>query len=227
MALVAWTTSSGSPHMTGPLLGLRSCPRCAIAEPRLELLWSSKGQMKRVDGGLAEYWGAFSCATCGGVVTASSPTSGKPGSTAPVKRTLPAERTAHEDLPQTARTFLQQAYQTLAAPDAATVMAASAVDAMLKEIGYADGTLNSRIRQALQDSVITQGMADWAHAVRLEANNVRHSDAQKPHASPEEALQAVDFAEALGNFLFVLKARVERGIESAKAAGEESPKETA
>ena len=82
---------------------------------------------------------------------------------------------AHEDLPDPARTFLQQAFETLHAPDAATVMAASAVDAMLKDKGYKTGTLYTRIDQAVKENVLTQGMATWAHAVRLEANGVRHS----------------------------------------------------
>ncbi|MFS2179551.1 DUF4145 domain-containing protein [Rhizobium pisi] len=129
----------------------------------------------------------------------------------------PAEKAAHEDLPEVARKFLQQAYETLHAPDASTVMAASAVDAMLKEKGYTSGSLYQRIDQALNDNVLTQGMATWAHSVRLEANGVRHADAAKPHATPEEAAQTVEFAEALGNFLFVLTARVERGIQAARS----------
>ncbi|MBX4972619.1 DUF4145 domain-containing protein [Rhizobium lentis] len=130
----------------------------------------------------------------------------------------PAEKSAHEDLPDVARKFLQQAYETLHAPDASTMMAASAVDAMLKEKGYAAGSLYHRIDQALADNVLTQGMATWAHSVRLEANGVRHADVAKPHATPEDASRTVEFAEALGNFLFVLTARIERGIQAAQSS---------
>lgn len=210
--------------MMGLLQGMRRCPHCSIAEPRLEHVWSSDGATHRSDGGTTRYWGAFKCSTCGGIVTVSAERPGSMLATARVDQVIPAEKAAHLDLPPIARTFLQQAYETLNAPDAATVMAASAVDAMLKAVGYADGTLNSRIKQALTDNVLTDGMATWAHSVRLEANNVRHADEEKPHATPEEAKQAVDFAEALGNFLFVLTARVKRGIEAAQAATSDQTK---
>lgn len=106
---------------------------------------------------------------------------------------------------------------TIHAPDAAAVMAGSAVDAMLKAKGYTEGSLYARIGEALKQGVLTQGMADWAHEVRLGSNRPRHADSDEPHVLPEEARQSVDFAEALGNFLFVLTARIQRGIEAARS----------
>ncbi|GAA0030208.1 DUF4145 domain-containing protein [Bradyrhizobium ottawaense] len=131
---------------------------------------------------------------------------------------FPDAKSAHTDIPEPARTFLQQAFETLHAPDAAAVMAGSAVDAMLKNHGLVDGTLYKRIDEALQKNLLTQGMADWAHAVRLGSNRPRHADADKPHVTPDEARQSVEFAEALGNFLYVLTARIRRGLEDAKVA---------
>lgn len=128
---------------------------------------------------------------------------------------FPEPKQAHEDIPETARTFLQQAYDTLHAPDAAAVMAGSAVDAMLKSLNYTDGSLYTRIDKAFDDRILTQGMADWAHSVRLGSNRPRHSDENEPHVSPAEARRSVDFAEALGNFLFVLTAQIKRGMETA------------
>ncbi|UXT48854.1 DUF4145 domain-containing protein [Agrobacterium tumefaciens] len=130
----------------------------------------------------------------------------------------PAPKTAHEDIPEVARNFLQQAFNVLHAPDAAAMVAGSAVDAMLKEKGYKKDTLYTRIDQALKDGVLTQGMADWAHSVRLGSNRPRHADAEKPHVSHDEAKLSVEFAEALGHFLFVLTARIERGIADAQEA---------
>ncbi|WP_453968852.1 DUF4145 domain-containing protein [Amorphus sp. MBR-141] len=130
----------------------------------------------------------------------------------------PEAKTAHEDIPELARTYLQQAFETLHAPDAAAVMAGSAVDAMLKHLGYSSGSLYTRIDEALQKNLLTKGMADWAHTVRLESNRPRHADAERPNVTREEARQSVDFAEALGNFLFVLTARIERGIKAAREA---------
>lgn len=131
---------------------------------------------------------------------------------------FPAEKKAHEDIPEPARTFLQQAYETLHAPDASAVMAGSAVDAMLKIHGLKDGSLYERIDAALNKNLLTDGMAKWAHSVRLGSNRPRHADKEKPHVSPSEAKQSVEFAEALGNFLFVLTARIDRGIKAAEAA---------
>jgi hypothetical protein len=133
---------------------------------------------------------------------------------------FPPAKSAHEDIPEPARTFLQQAYETLHAPDASAVMAGSAVDGMLKAKGYEKGNLYDRIDLALKDNVLTQGMADWAHSVRLGSNRPRHADKDKPHVSPDEAQQSVEFAEALGSFLFVLTAKINRGIEAAEKASE-------
>ena len=94
-------------------------------------------------------------------------------------------------------------------------MAGSAVDAMLKDLGYNEGSLYSRIDKAFEDHLLTKGMAEWAHSVRLGSNRPRHSDVNEPHVSASEARRSVDFAEALGDFLFVLSAQIKRGIETA------------
>ena len=137
---------------------------------------------------------------------------------AEIAEVIPESKTAHSDIPEPAHTFLQQAFQTLHAPDAAVMTAGSAVDAMLKELGYRDGSVYERINKAVGEHKLTEGMGTWAHEVRLGSNRPRHADKEKPHATPEEAKQSVEFAEALGYFLFVLTKQVERGTEAAKAA---------
>ena len=127
---------------------------------------------------------------------------------------FPKPKVAHIDLPELARTYLQQAYETLHAPDAAAVMAGSAVDAMLKEHSYDKGSLYERIDKAVENHLLTEGMGNWAHAIRLESNRPRHADKENPHVTPEEAQQVVEFAEALGHFLFVLTARINAAVEA-------------
>lgn len=95
------------------------------------------------------------------------------------------------------------------------MLSASAIDALMKEKGYRNGSLYSRIKRAADEHVITSDMALWAHHVRLEANNPRHVDEGEPHATPAAAKQAVEFAYALANFLFVLPSRVTRGLKEA------------
>ncbi|MBI4293556.1 MAG: DUF4145 domain-containing protein [Betaproteobacteria bacterium] len=104
----------------------------------------------------------------------------------------------------------------LSSPAGAVMLAASAVDAMLKAKKLSSGSLYSRIDEAAKAHLITAEMAEWAHDVRLDANDQRHSDQDVPLPDQEQAKKCVEFAIAFGQFLFVLPARVERGIKSAK-----------
>jgi len=94
------------------------------------------------------------------------------------------------------------------------MLAASSVDAMLKAKGYTDGSLYSRIDQAAKDNLITKDMAAWAHEIRLEANGQRHADAGAALPTGNDAVRVIEFAEALGQFLFVLPARINRGLQA-------------
>jgi hypothetical protein len=87
---------------------------------------------------------------------------------------------------------------------------------MLKAKGYKEGSLYSRINKAAEDNLITKEMAEWAHEVRLDANDQRHSDDAAPLPGVDDAKRSIRFAWALAQFLFVLPATVKRGIEDAK-----------
>lgn len=107
-----------------------------------------------------------------------------------------------------------QALASLQAPAGAVMLAASSVDAMLKEKGLKEGSLNTRIDAAAQQHLITPEMGAWAHDIRLDANDQRHADEASVLPSEADAVKAIDFANALAQFLFVLPARVERGRKS-------------
>ena len=207
------------------LQGVPQCPHCSISNPVMRQVWDSasyiassgRENLERADGRALDMWAVYSCSTCGSLVMVkANPAQGF------VTAIFPSVKKAHEDLPAMAKIFLQQAFDTLHAPDAAAVMAGSAVDAMLKDLGYTDGTLYARIDKARDEHLLTQGMADWAHEVRLGSNRPRHADENRPHVSVDEAKQSVEFAEALGQFLFVLTARTRRGIALAKEIAEKS-----
>lgn len=201
-----------------PLTGVRNCPFCGVANPTFIPLWTNGAPTLRADGGEKFLWSAQACTTCGHVVTVrAAPRSSNPP-VGDVLEIYPSPKLAHGDIPDVARQFLQQAFDTKHAPDAAGVMAGAAVDAMLKAHGYKEGSLYNRIDAALNDGLLTKGMADWAHSVRLGSNRPRHADEDRPHLTPEEALQSIEFAEALGNFLFVLTAQIERGLAAAGSA---------
>jgi hypothetical protein len=95
------------------------------------------------------------------------------------------------------------------------MLAASSLDSMLKVKGYTTGSLYSRIDEAAKNHLITEEMAAWAHEVRLDANDQRHADDTADLPSQKDANKAIEFAQALAEFLFVLPARVARGRKSA------------
>lgn len=189
-------------------LKLERCPHCSVHMPTLKRE-ASFGTMSDS----WWIWGVYVCQGCKYPVLA-----GGERLTQGVIRAavlIPKPSGIDEAVPESARRYLQQASDALHTPDGATMLAASAVDALLKAKKFTKGTLNERIRQAAADHVITEDMAAWAHHVRLEANNPRHADAVRPHATQKEAEQTLEFALALAQFLFVLPARVARGMRAA------------
>lgn len=121
------------------------------------------------------------------------------------------------DIPEEPRDYLNQAMETLNSPRASIVMSAGAVDSMLKARGLEKGSLYTRIGEAVAQNLLTQDMADWAHDIRLDANDQRHADKKAVAPTIEDAKRCLDFAKALADILFVLPVRVVRGITEAKS----------
>lgn len=189
-------------------LKLERCPHCSVDNPNMAKVVefptnNSEGQRPRV-------WRAYACGRCGGVVTAAAQAHGNV-----IEQMFPEPRQVEEAIPDRARSYLRQAMQSAHAPAGALMLAASAVDAMLKNKGYTEGSLNTRINKAAKDHLITQEMARWAHEVRLDANDQRHSDETAMLPTDTDAARSIEFARALGQFLFVLPARVQRGLSDA------------
>ncbi len=187
---------------------ITTCPHCGTGRPQVTLV---------VDHGArgGRRWAVFTTTCCAGLLLAVGP-KGNGAANAPIETLYPNVRIAAAEIPDTARRYLQQAMETLHAPDAAAVMAGSAVDAMLKHFKLSEGSVYNRIDEAVSQHILTASMGEWAHEVRLGSNRPRHSDAERPHVSPQQAQQSVEFVEALAHFLFVLSSRVTRGIEDAK-----------
>ena len=70
------------------------------------------------------------------------------GRDAKVAEVFPQSKTAHEDIPEPARTYLKQAIDSEHAPDGAAMLACSAVDAMLKTLGYRVSSTTGSNRQS-------------------------------------------------------------------------------
>lgn len=191
-------------------LRLKRCPHCSVDNPYLKVQWG-EFQTTQDDGTNARKWRVYICQRCGGVVTASSAVD-----YSEVNEIYPEPEFVDELIPGKARVFLQQAIDSVFAPAGSVMLCSSAVDAMLKERGYKDGKLYPRIIQASKDGLLTEDMAKWAHQVRLEANDQRHSDEESTIPTVEEAKQCIKFTQTLAELLFVLPAKVTRGIEDTK-----------
>ena len=191
-------------------LELEKCPHCRIDNPNLSLngqfeTRDHKGKNKRV-------WFSYFCSRCGGVVIASSASAG-----GEIQEYYPGTDSVDDSLPDKAKSFLKQAYNTIHAPAGCIMLCASSIDAMLKEKGYTDGSLYNRINEAADDHLITEEMKTWAHEVRLDANDQRHADDNAGLPVVEDAEKTLEFAKALAEYLFVLPSKVTRGIRRAEA----------
>jgi hypothetical protein len=200
----------------GEELRLESCPHCRVDRPNMQCQATFQGGS--INQPYPKMWVAFTCARCGGAVVTGGMRMGFT-----VTEIFPEVKSVSEEIPERAREYLLQAMQSLQSPAGAVILAASAVDAMLKNKGFEKGTLNDRINEAAKDHLITKEMAEWAHQVRLDANSQRHADNSQPLPTMFDAEKSIRFAEALGQFLFVLPALVKSGMNAATGVPPQLP----
>ena len=189
------------------LADIPQCPHCSVSNPLLVYVWRSDHPLSRGDGKAASRWAVYRCTSCGSLVTARGHAADNVGNPI-VEAIFPPIWRPHEELPSAVARYLHQARNTLANPDASVLMSAAAIDAMRKHHKLTEGSLYGRIDKAVAEGILTAKMAQWAHRVRLDANNPRHADEAKPHMTDDEARRAFDFAEALGEFLYILPSRM-------------------
>lgn len=219
-------------RLRNPLSSLERCPQCGTAKPTLELhnvVWK---RMLIERQGQWSAWLIYQCTSCTDIVTfgailpkfeLSQLKLQLSGSDVKSISIMPGfQNETLNDWPSTAANFMRQALNTRAAPDGAVMLTGSAVDAMLKEKGLTKGSVYDRINNAVAEGLLTEAMGEWAHSVRLAANNPRHADLNSPHATLDQADASIEFAQALGQFLFVLPAKVRRGKEAAQTTLEKT-----
>jgi hypothetical protein len=112
-------------------LVIERCPHCSVANPNLSRQHSLEtrdhtGKGRRI-------WSIYVCGRCGGVVSAWSNNHNEG-----VVAYYPSGKSVKDDIPDRPKTFLQQATESIHAPAGAVMLAASAVDAMLKLKGYVE-----------------------------------------------------------------------------------------
>ena len=193
----------------GQLLGIDNCPHCNVSKPLLRRVFSLvENQIApRGDGGPPSGWSVYRCTSCGYLVTAK----GQESDTGPhpyVETIFPPLWSVNECVPTRVALYLVQAHRTLSSPDASVIMSASSIDAMLKDHDLPEGTLRERIDIAVQQSILTQRMADWGHRVRLEQVNYKSASVDAPPMEYADAKRAFDFANALTEYLYVLPSRI-------------------
>ena len=189
------------------------CPQCGTHKPNLSKVFEVCTAKNLSMPGSA--WGVFACAHCLNLVMVEKRAIAGSGRwhllDSKPARTYPLQRGVSPDVPERARRYLLQAIEGIGQPDGSVVMVSSAVDAMLKAKGLTEGSVHRRIEQAVRQNLMTQSMADWAHEIRLAANEQRHADEEATHATTQDARKLIDFATALADFLFVLPARIDKG----------------
>ena len=194
--------------------GLGRCPQCAVANPLIDLLYEPAKHFKDTwENTYYHFTGV--CSKCKRHVLFYASGGDDPKQKMTVVRSYPSHEQIAKELPDMARKFLQQAVDSKHASDGALMLAASSIDAMLKSIGFSKGSLYSRIDEAKEQGAITSPMSEWAHSIRLSANDPRHADENFTGATEKQAAQSIEFAKALGEYLFVLPSKVAAGRESA------------
>jgi hypothetical protein len=189
-------------------LDLDTCPFCRSDRPSLRQVADTSGDLALQSG----YWAWYRCSRCQGHVTVEAERY-----QGTVLRVIPsAEVRVPGYMPERAAEFLRQSLVSTQAPAGVILLAASAIDEMLKAKGLVDGSLYARIKKAAETHLITPDMGTWAHHVRLEANDQRHADVNAGLPTTEEAAQCIEFARALATFMFTLPARVTRGIQDSR-----------
>ncbi len=194
------------------LLGmeLKRCPHCGIENPNMVNTAGFKGNDRT--------WGTYACSQCDGIVLAC--TRQLFDQLAGFYHQQPQEYAADASFPPRAKAFFEQAVQSLNAPAGAVMLASSAVAAMLKEVGYSEGSLYSRIEQAADDKVISDDMALWASWVGLDKDEDDDEGDELP--TTEDAHRMLDFVKMLGEWLFVFPEKVKRGIQTASDEEDDS-----
>lgn len=192
------------------ILDLQQCPHCGINHPLL--VEKASFRTDSFDGQEVRLWSAYACTKCGLVTTAYaySPEGA-------VEEIFPSVDEINIAVPARAKSYLEQARNSLHAPSGAIMLSASSIDAMLKEKGYREGNLYNRINTAAKDHLITESMALWAHQIRLDANDERHADDNYEMPDQQDAQRVIEFAKALAEYLFILPSRVSRALNATKA----------
>jgi hypothetical protein len=124
---------------------------------------------------------------------------------------LNAKREPSENWPEGVNRFWIQAHDSLKNEnwDAANLMARSALQFVVREKGSKEGNLKVQINDLASKEVLHPLMQEWAHEVRLLANESAHPEApQPPPVTPQDARDIVNFLDYLLFYLYDLPKQI-------------------
>jgi hypothetical protein len=127
-----------------------------------------------------------------------------------IVESFPKYQSVHKSIPKKAQRYLLEAIETVYTPSSSILLCCSSIDSMLKEIGFKDGCLYSRIIEAAGQYKITESMKIWANKIRLDSNAIRHADESLPTLTIDDAKNTIEFTLALGEFLFVIPYKMKK-----------------
>ncbi|MCX7179820.1 MAG: DUF4145 domain-containing protein [Proteobacteria bacterium] len=189
-------------------LRLSRCPHCNDEPP--SFAEAARLETRDHSGQIQRKWKIYKCLNCGGLITTWALDWDQEA-----VQTFPDAQNPDDAIPARPRAYLFQAIESLHSPAGSVMLAASAVDAMLRLKGYKEGNLYGRIEQAVKDHLITPEMERWAHEIRLDANDQRHADGNFPLPNITDAKQTIELAQIFAQYMFCFPARVQAGIKEA------------
>lgn len=101
---------------------------------------------------------------------------------------------------------------------ASVIMARSAIQAAVRELGAEGRTLAAEIRNLADSCAIPVSLADWANEIRGAGNPVAHPK-ETEQTTAQDAEEIVAFAESLFDYLYVIPAEVARCRARTKGSG--------
>ncbi|MFH0771236.1 MAG: DUF4145 domain-containing protein [Candidatus Omnitrophota bacterium] len=119
--------------------------------------------------------------------------------------------TASSDIPEKIRNIFLEALCDFGIKswNSTATMCRRTVQELAMEKGATGDTLFAQIDDLASRQIITQDLKDWAHEIRILGKEGAHADVPTD-VGEEEAKFAIDFTEDLLNFVYVLKARLQK-----------------
>ncbi len=202
----------GAPLKLTQQLLLAECPHCQTANPNIV----GEGGELETNGpkGYSRKWLHYTCQSCGGCIIAAARSS---DAYSIVTEIYPRPKSGlSTNIPELSRDFLREARDGVFNPRSCIMVCASAVQAMLAEKKIEATSIYRSLNKAVKEGVLSEDLAKWGHQVRLEANEQRHVDKDKPAPTTEDAERCLEFTMMLAEILFVIPARVSKGLETSQ-----------